>query len=168
MAKSKKVKGLPIDKNSIQYLKYRDIAIDFIKSGYTNIRGVYSKYYPLASDDSLDAEPYRLLDNVRFQSVLQEIWQEVKIEDLDIAHEVIICLRKEMLTAKNPADRINAASWLGKSEAIFTDKSEVKALITLKPEQEAEYNRLRGKVNNNLALAKIPLTQLPQGQEVTN
>jgi hypothetical protein len=117
-----------IDKNSVQYLKYKDIAIDFIKQGYNNIRSIYAKYYPKASEDSLRTEPYRLLDCVRFQIALEDAWSEIKVEDLDIANEVIQVLRKEMFTAKKSSDRTNAASWLGKSKAMFTDKQEVATL----------------------------------------
>lgn len=114
-----------IDKDSIQYLKYRDIAIEFIQSGYNNIRSIYAKYYPNASEDSLRTEPYRLLDNVRFQIALEDAWKEVKIEDINISRDVVLCLYKEMMTAKNSADRIAAGSWLGKKEAMFTDKQEI-------------------------------------------
>lgn len=114
-----------IDKHSIQYLKYKDIALEFIKSGYNNIRAIYSKYYPNAKMDSIDCEAYRLLDNDRFKIALEEAWSEIKIEDINLAREVVLCLRKEMYTAKNSADRIAASSWLGKKEAMFTDKQEI-------------------------------------------
>lgn len=114
-----------IDRASIQYLKYRDIAIEFIKSGYNNIQSIYAKYYPNAGEESLRTEPYRLLDNVRFQIALEDAWSEIKIEDINIAKEVVLCLYKEMKNAKNSADRIAAGSWLGKKEAMFTDKQEI-------------------------------------------
>lgn len=137
MAEKKKTE---LDKNSIQYLKYRDIAIDFIKQGYNNIRSIYAKYYPKASVESLDCEAYRLLDNVRFQIALEDAWREIKVEDLDIAREVIVCLRKEMFTAKSSADRITAASWLGKSEGKFIDKQEISTLE--KENNQFSLNRL--------------------------
>lgn len=129
-----------IDKNSIQYLKYRDIAIEFIKQGYNNIRAIYKKFYPNASDESIDTEAYRLLDNVRFNIALEEAWSLIKVDDLDIARDVIVCLQKEMFTAKNAADRINAASWLGKSKALFTDKTET--TNTDKPDNQFSLERL--------------------------
>ena len=137
----KKIK-LDIDKNSIQYLKYRDIAIEFIKQGYNNIRAIYKRYYPNAADESIDTEAYRLLDNVRFQIALEEAWSLIKVEDLDIARDVIVVLQKEMFTAKNSADRITAASWLGKSKALFIDKQEIVSID--KPDNQFSLNRLAG------------------------
>lgn len=133
---------IEIDKNSIQYLKYRDMAIDFIKQGYTNIRTIYKRYYPKASEKSLNVLPYNLLDNIRFQTALEDAWNYIKVEDLDIARDVIRCLQKEMFTAKNSADRINAASWLGKSKALFIDKAEVTNVD--KPDNQFSLNRLAG------------------------
>ena len=118
---------LKLDKNSIQYLKYKDIAIEFIKNGYNNIRSIYSKYYPNASEESINCEAYRLLDNVRFQMALEDMWKEIKIEDLDIAREVVVTLRNQMFNAKKENDRITAAIALGKftiGEKYF-NKSEV-------------------------------------------
>ena len=114
-----------IDKHSIQYLKYKDIAIECIKSGYSNIRAIYKKYYPKANEESLRTEPYRMLDNVRFQASLEEAWSEIKIDDLDICRAVIRVLHSITLNGKKEADRINAASWLGKSKGMFKDVSEV-------------------------------------------
>lgn len=137
--KSKLNKDLKIDKNSIQYLKYKDIAIEFIKQGYNNIRGIYSKYYPNAAENSLDTEPYRLLDNVRFQAALEEAWQEIKVEDLDIAKEVVLVLRDKMLNAKKENDRIAAAVALGK----FTIGEKFEGKIDNKITQNEEYTNLR-------------------------
>ena len=131
-----------IDKDSIQYLKYRDIAIEFIKQGYNNIRAIYKRYYPHASDESIDCEAYRLLDNVRFKIALEEAWSLIKVDDLDIARDVIVVLQKEMFTAKNSADRINAASWLGKSKALFTDKTEI--VPTDRQDNQFSLDRLAG------------------------
>lgn len=122
--KSKVNNKLEIDKNSIQYRKYKDIALEFIKQGYNNIRGIYHKYYPKASEASLEVEPYRMIDNVRFIAALEEAWQEIKIEDLDIARDVIRVLHNITLKGKKDADRINAASWLGKSKGMFIDKTQ--------------------------------------------
>ena len=133
-----------IDKHSIQYLKYKDIAIEFIKSGYSNIRSIYSKYYPKASEASLETEPYRMLDNVRFRAALEEAWQEIKVEDLDIARDVIRVLHSITLNGKKEADRINASIWLGKTVALFIDKSENKTELVLRPEEKEELINLRG------------------------
>jgi hypothetical protein len=130
------------DKNSIQYLKYRDIAIEFIKNGYSNIREIYAKFYPKASNESIDTAAYQLLDNLRFHSALEDAWNYIKIDDLNIARDVIRCLQKEMFTAKNSADRINAASWLGKSKALFTDKQEI--VPTDKSDNQFSLDRLAG------------------------
>ena len=118
-------KSSRLDKNSIQYLKYKEMALEFIKQGYNNIRGIYQKYYPNASEASLTCEAYRLLDNVKFQIALEEVWSELKIEDLDIARDVIRVLHDITLKGKKDSDRINAASWLGKSKGLFIDKQEV-------------------------------------------
>ena len=111
-------------KNNIQYLKYKDIAIEFIKQGYNNIRGIYKKYYPKASEESLECEAYRLLGNVRFKAALEEAWSEIKIDDLDIARDVVRTLHDITLHGKKETDRINAASWLGKSKGMFIDKTQ--------------------------------------------
>jgi len=124
-SKKNKTEQLGIDTNSIQYLKYKDMALEFIKQGYSNIRAIYKKHYPDASDDSVDSLAYVLLDNIRFQAALEDAWREIKIDDLDIARDVVRVLQKEMFTAKNSADRISAASWLGKSKGMFIDKQEI-------------------------------------------
>lgn len=143
-----KAKDLGIDKHGVQYLKYRDMAIEFIKLGYNNIRGIYKKYYPKASDNSIDCEAYRLLDNDRFKIALEEAWTLIKIEDLDIARDVVLTLHKIMLNGKNDSDKINAASWLGKKEAMFTDRQET--VPVEKEDSQFSLDRLAGlkKVDN--------------------
>ena len=122
------------DKNSIQCLKYRDIAIEFIKQGYNNIRGIYHKYYPKASDESIDCEAYRLLDNVRFKQAMEEVYREIKVEDLDLASEALMILRNKMFDAKKESDRITAAIAIGKftigekSRTILTDERRAELL----------------------------------------
>ena len=140
------IKTQKMEKTNISDLKYKDIAIDFIKSGYTNIRAIYSKYYPTASPDSLDSEPYRLLDSVRFKAALEEAWAILKIEDLDLARDAIMVLKKEAHTAPNASDRITAASWLGKKEALFTDKLESK-VENVTPEESSEYQGIRSRIS---------------------
>ncbi len=107
-------------------LKYREIALEYIKSGYKDIQSIYHSYYPKASPASLEVLPYKLLDRVRFQKVLQEAWLSLNLENIDLARDVILCLHKEMFNAKHSSDRIQAASWIGKSKALFIDKSEVR------------------------------------------
>ena len=114
-----------LKKNGAQYLKYKSMALDFIKAGYVNIRGIYKKYHPNAKMESIDCEAYRLLDNDRFKMALEEVWDEIKVEDLDIARDVIRVLHNIALKGKKDSDRINAASWLGKSKGLFIDKQEV-------------------------------------------
>jgi hypothetical protein len=126
---------LNIDKHSIQYLKYKDIALEFIKQGYNNIRTIYSKYYPEASEDTVDVNAYVLLDNARFQAALEDAWSEVKIEDLDIARVVAHTLQNIAINGKKEADRIAAASWLGKTKALFIDKSEAKSEVSIADKQ---------------------------------
>lgn len=138
----KKLDNNNIDKNSIQYLKYRDIAIEFIKNGYSNIREIYKRYYPKEKENSVNANAYRLIDDDRFRSALEDAWNYIKVDDLNIARDVIRCLQKEMFTAKNSADRINAASWLGKSKALFTDKTEI--ANTDKQDNQFSLGRLAG------------------------
>lgn len=108
------LKQKKIDKNSIQYLKYRDIALEFIKNGYSNIRAIYKRYYPKATDYSIDCEAYRLLDNDRFKMVMEEVYKEIKVEDLDLASEALMILRNKMFDAKKESDRITAAIAIGK------------------------------------------------------
>jgi hypothetical protein len=139
-------KNIDIDRYSIQYLKYKDIALEFIKQGYSNIRVIYHKHYPNASKESLDVLPYGLLDNIRFQAAIEEAWSELKIEDLDIARTVVHTLHNIAINGKKEADRINAASWLGKTKALFIDKSEVKNGVSIADKQaqnEHINNRLK-------------------------
>lgn len=126
--------------------KYKDIALDWIKNRYNDIQTIYSKYYPNASDESLKSEPYRMLDNVRFKNALLEAWKVLKVKDLEIAKEVVLALRSEMFTAKESSSRIAAASWLGRTQAMFTDKTEVSGHITHSQEEEDEYNDIKRRV----------------------
>ena len=145
-SKLNKNTNMSIDKHSIQYLKYKDIALEFIKQGYNNIRLIYSKYYPNASEDSLNVLPYGLLDNIRFQLALEDAYSELRIEDLDIARDVIFNLHKIMVSGHKEADRVSAASWLGKTKALFIDKSELKSEVSRADKQaqnEAINNRLK-------------------------
>jgi len=123
-------------KRNICDLKYKDIALDWIKNNYNNIQGIYGKYYPDASEDSLKAEPYRMLDSVRFKLALDEVYREIKLEDLNIARKVLLSLYKEMTTAEKSSDRQNAAVWLGKSKAMFTERTEIQGDMTLNAQQE--------------------------------
>lgn len=122
--KHKEQGNIEVDRNSVQYLKYKDIALDFIKAGYNNIQAIYSKYYPNASEDSLKAEPYRLLDNVRFQIALGEVYAGIKKEELDLAQIAVKTLYEIATKGKKDADRVAAASWLGKCEGLFLDRSD--------------------------------------------
>lgn len=119
---AKKVKELGIDKDSIHYLKYRDIALEFIKQGYTNIRVIYKKHYPDVCDETLDTSPYQLLDNPRFKMALEEAFTMLKPEDLDLGNKALLKLYDLMQHAKDQSVQLNAAIWLGKSDARFTDK----------------------------------------------
>ena len=143
----KRKSAAEVDKNSIQCLKYKDMAIEFIKQGYNNIRGIYHKYYPNASDESIDTVAYQLLDNLRFQAMLEEAWQEIKREDLNIAQTVIQTLYNIAIKGKKEADRINAASWLGKCEAMFTDKVKnegglITQIVIKLPSEDIDANRI--------------------------
>ncbi len=141
------------DKNSIQYLKYRDIALEFIKQGYNNIRSIYKTHYPKASNKSIDSAPYQLLDNLRFQQAIEEAWQEIKIKDLDIARQAIRTLYHIALNGKKEADRINAAVWLGKTDALFIDRTDSRTEIVIKPEEKAELNHIRGSLLHLISTA---------------
>ena len=93
------------------------------KQGYNNIRGIYKKYYPEASDESVESEAYRLLDNVRFQQAKEEVWSLVNTEKLDLAKEVMLVLRNKMFQSKKENDAITAAIALGKF--VMGEKSEI-------------------------------------------
>ncbi len=142
MNKNKNIKKPIIDKHSIQYLKYRDIAIEFIKQGYNNIRGIYHKYYPDASDESIDCEAYRLLDNVRFQIALEEVYNEIKIEDLELAKKALKKLYSLMNNSKKESIQLEAAIWLGKTGGEFIEKHQ--DIPVDKPDNQFSLNRLVG------------------------
>ncbi len=116
--------------NKIAYLKYKGIAKDWIKNRFNDIQVIYSSYYPQASKDSLDTEPYRLLDSVRFKEAFKEVIDELDVGELDLVKTSLLVLYKEATTAKNSSDRTTAAIWLGKTGAIFTEKQEIKQEVT--------------------------------------
>ena len=140
------LKQKKIDKNSIQYLKYRDIALEFIKNGYSNIRAIYKRYYPKASNESIDCEAYRLLDNVRFISVLEEVYAKVNPKELELGKQALRKLYSLMNHSKKDMVQLEAAVWLGKSEAMFIDRTENKTEIIVKPDEKEELIRLRGSI----------------------
>jgi len=143
------------------HLRYKDIALEYIKSGYKDIQSIYHKYYPHISTSSLQVLPYRLLDNVLFQQILREAWLSLKIEDIDIARDVVLCLHKEMLNAKNASDRIAAASWLGKKEAMFTDNVKQQTTMTIE-QREAIFNRIKKYMTDLKPLAQCKPSSSPQ------
>lgn len=141
---STQTKEVTINRNSVQYLKYRDMAIEFIKQRYTNITSIYAQYYPKAGKASLAGEASRLLTNAKFQLALEDAWQIIKIDDLDIARAVKQTLYDISIKGKKEADRIAAASWLGKCESMFTDRTENNTNLVIKPEEVSELQRIRG------------------------
>ena len=154
--KTRSDKGIkkPVDKSGAIYLKYRDMAIEFIKSGYTNMRAIYKQYHPKSAWKSVEGDAYRLLANATFKAALEDAYTLINIKDLDIARDVLACLHKEMTTASNSRDRTNAASWLGKAEALFTEK-----IVMTNVESDEDYqftaNRLseiRGNVLQSIEL----------------
>jgi len=142
------------------HLRYKDIALEYIKSGYKDIQSIYHKFYPHISTSSLQVLPYRLLDNVLFQQILKEAWLSLRLEDIDIARDVVLCLHKEMLNAKNSSDRIAAASWLGRKEAMFTDNVKQQTTMTIE-QREAIFNRIKKYMTDLKPLAQCKPTSSP-------
>jgi hypothetical protein len=96
-----------------------------------------------------------------FQQILREAWLSLKIEDIDIARDVVLCLHKEMLNAKNASDRIAAASWLGRKEAMFTDNVKQQTTMTIE-QREAIFNRIKKYMTDLKPLAQCKPTSSPQ------
>ena len=140
------VKNNPQPKKiDLVYERYKAIALDWIINSYKNIQGIYAKYYPDASEDSLKSEPYRLLDNVRFRQAYDEVKEEIDVKKLNIGKKVILKLFDKMNKATKDSDQINAAVWLGKTEALFKEVLETKDLTKIDKERK---DRLFGMVKD--------------------
>lgn len=122
------------------------MALEWIKNCYQDIQGIYAKYYPGANEESVKREAYRLLDFVEFRRALRDVWKEFNMKDLDIAKEVIETLRYELKHAKKSADRQNAAIWLGKTAALFTDKQEITGRIEYTSVEKDEYATIKNRI----------------------
>lgn len=129
-ATRKKPYSNQIAKNSEIYTRYKAMALDYAEQGYCNFAEVYAKHHPKVNADSANASASRLLASATFQQVLDDVWLQASLKKMDTVKEVHNVLRKEMTTAPKSSDRISAASWLGKTKAMFIDKSDDKLNIT--------------------------------------
>jgi hypothetical protein len=146
MSKTLSINNKIVKIENIQYDKYKAIALDYIKNGFNDIRGIYHKYYPDANENSVDTEASRLLDNVKFKAIQAEVWRELRLEDYDIAKETAKVLWSIMFkeTAKD-SDKIQAAK-------VLRDNGDITNInVNVSKEDEADYKFIRSRLGSEIA-----------------